>query len=81
MASVSIPDDLEELTALLARAGFVAAGEEASELLAPAACDADLLDFLVRRRLSGEPLAWITGSVRFCGIEIRVDPGVYVPRW
>jgi release factor glutamine methyltransferase len=78
---VSIPDDLEELTALLARAGFVAAGEEASELLARAAGDADLLDSLVQRRLTGEPLAWITGSVRFCGIEIRVDPGVYVPRW
>jgi release factor glutamine methyltransferase len=25
-------------------------------------------------------LAWITGSVSFCGVEIRVDPGVYVPR-
>jgi release factor glutamine methyltransferase len=81
MAGVSIPDDLEGLTALLSRAGFVAAGEEASELLARAAGDAGLLDSLARRRLTGEPLAWITGSVRFCGIEIRVDPGVYVPRW
>jgi release factor glutamine methyltransferase len=81
MASVSSPDDLQELTALLARAGFVAAGEEAPELLARAAGDADLLDSLVRRRLTGEPLAWVTGSVRFCGIEIQVDPGVYVPRW
>jgi release factor glutamine methyltransferase len=36
---------------------------------------------LVKRRLTGEPLAWITGSVRFCGVEVRVDPGVYVPRW
>jgi release factor glutamine methyltransferase len=26
-------------------------------------------------------LAWITGSVSFCGLEIRVDGGVYVPRW
>lgn len=81
MASMSTPDDLEELTALLSRAGFVAAGEEASELLTRAAGDADLLDFMVRRRLTGEPLAWVTGSVCFCGIEIRVDPGVYVPRW
>jgi release factor glutamine methyltransferase len=78
---VSIPDDLESLTALLARAGFVAAREEASELLASAAGDAELRDSMVRRRLTGEPLAWITGRVRFCGIEIRVDPGVYVPRW
>jgi release factor glutamine methyltransferase len=36
---------------------------------------------MVQRRLTGEPLAWITGKVTFCGIEIEVDPGVYVPRW
>jgi release factor glutamine methyltransferase len=33
------------------------------------------------RRVTGEPLAWITGSVDFCGIEVAVGPGVYVPRW
>jgi release factor glutamine methyltransferase len=66
---------------LLARAGFVAADEEARDLHARAAGDAELLDSLVARRLTGEPLAWITGSVTFCGLEIRVDPGVYVPRW
>ncbi|HSS59590.1 MAG TPA: methyltransferase, partial [Solirubrobacteraceae bacterium] len=35
----------------------------------------------VARRLTGEPLAWITGSVAFCGLEVLVAPGVYVPRW
>ncbi len=40
-----------------------------------------MLASLVGRRLRGEPLAWITGSAVFCGLEIRVDPGVYVPRW
>jgi release factor glutamine methyltransferase len=74
-------NDVEGLAALLASAGFVAAEEEADELLARAAGDAELLDSLVRRRLVGEPLAWITGSVAFCGLKIRVDPGVYVPRW
>jgi release factor glutamine methyltransferase len=73
--------DIADLTALLARAGFIAAEEEASELLARAAGDVELLDSLVARRLTGEPLAWIIGRVLFCGIEIRVDPGVYVPRW
>jgi release factor glutamine methyltransferase len=73
--------DLESLTKLLADAGFVAADEEAEELLARAGGDAELLDALVQRRLTGEPLAWITGSVTFCGLRIRVDPGVYVPRW
>jgi release factor glutamine methyltransferase len=78
---VPTPDDPEALAALLGDAGFVAAEEEADELLARAAGDVELLDSLVGRRLTGEPLAWITGSVAFCGLEIRVDPGVYVPRW
>ena len=69
------------LVARLSGAGFVAAEEEADELLARAAGDAELLDSLVGRRLTGEPLAWITGSVSFCGVEVRVDPGVYFPRW
>src|SRR2546423_138739 len=68
------------LTALLSSAGFIAAEEEAGELLASAAGDSQRLDSLVQRRLTGEPLAWITGRVSFCGLQIRVDPGVYVPR-
>ncbi len=71
---------MDELTATLAGAGFIAAPAEAAELLARAGDDAELLDSLVRRRLSGEPLAWITGSTHFCGTRIQVDPGVYVPR-
>jgi len=59
----------------------VAAEEEAAELRARAHGDAALLETLVARRLTGEPLAWITGRVEFCGVEVRVDPGVYVPRW
>jgi release factor glutamine methyltransferase len=78
---VPAPSDPAALTELLADAGFVAAAEEAGELLARAASDPELLDALVARRLTGEPLAWITGSVSFCGLELRVDPGVYVPRW
>lgn len=75
------PTNLASLTALLGRAGFIAAEEEAAELLARAAGDTSLLAALVERRLTGEPLAWITGSVLLCGVEVRVDPGVYVPRW
>jgi release factor glutamine methyltransferase len=73
--------DHEALATMLADAGFVAADEEAEELLACAGGDAELLRSLVARRLTGEPLAWITGKVEFCGLEVRVDPGVYVPRW
>ena len=75
--TVTVVAELDELTARLARAGFVAAEEEAAELLA-AGGD---LEALVARRLTGEPLAWITGTAPFCGLSIRVDPGVYVPRW
>ena len=74
------PNDPTAIAALLSSSGFVAAQEEAGELLACAAGDLELLDSLVGRRLTGEPLAWITGTASFCGCEVRVDPGVYVPR-
>ena len=61
--------------------GFVAPEEEADELLAAAGGDATLLASLVERRLTGEPLAWITGRTSFCGRDVLVYPGVYVPRW
>jgi len=74
-------DRLRALAATLSTAGFVAPDEEAHELLARAGGDDALLDELVGRRLTGEPLAWITGRISFCDLELRVDPGVYVPRW
>jgi len=63
----------------LARAGCVSAPEEAAELLASAP-DEGALESWVRRREQGEPLAWITGSIVFCGRTLHVVPGVYVPR-
>ncbi|MGA2837235.1 MAG: HemK/PrmC family methyltransferase [Acidimicrobiales bacterium] len=58
----------------------MAADEEAAELVA-AAADHDQLDRMVARRREGEPLAWITGTAQFCGLDVAVRPGVYVPRW
>jgi release factor glutamine methyltransferase len=72
--------DRAAVTRALAGAGCVAADEEAEELMS-AAGDADDLRRMVERRLTGEPLAWITGRTAFCGLEVAVDPGVYVPRW
>ena len=63
----------------LMEAGCVAPDEEAEELVA-AAPDDDALEAWIRRRERGEPLSWITGTTRFCGRTLRVDPGVYVPR-
>ncbi len=64
----------------LRRAGFLRPDDEAEALVARAAGDADLLGALVARRCGGEPLAWLLGSVRFCGHDLEVHPGVYVPR-
>ncbi len=36
---------------------------------------------MLARRMDGEPLPWITGSIRFCTLDVRITPGVYVPRW
>lgn len=75
------PHDIEGLTRLLMREGFVAAEEEAEELIAAAGGDGSRLEALVARRRTGEPLAWITGSVEFCGLTMAIHEGVYVPRW
>ncbi len=74
------PLDRPAVTRALVRAGCVAAEDEADELVA-AAADSDALAQMVARRVTGEPLAWITGRTVFCGLEVGVDPGVYVPRW
>ena len=64
----------------LAAAGFVAAEQEAELLQAAVGDDDEALADLLDRRLQGEPLAWILGRATFCGLSIRVAPGVYVPR-
>jgi len=68
------------MAAALAAGGCVAPEAEADALLEAASDGGGSIEDLVARRLAGEPLAWITGSVRFCGLRIRVDPGVFVPR-
>jgi release factor glutamine methyltransferase len=64
----------------LADAGCVAPDAEADLLLAAAAEGVGPIEELVARRVRGEPLAWIVGHVAFCGLRIRVDRGVFVPR-
>jgi release factor glutamine methyltransferase len=76
-----LSQDRAALVARLEAGGFVAADEEADELLVCANGDGERLEALLARRFTGEPLAWITGSVTFCGVDVRVDHGVYVPRW
>jgi release factor glutamine methyltransferase len=65
---------------MLARGGCVAPGAEADALLEASAEGVGRIEALVARRLDGEPLASITGSVVFCGVRVHIDSGVFVPR-
>jgi release factor glutamine methyltransferase len=65
---------------VLEEGGFLAPDAEADALLAASGEGVGSIGDLVARRLEGEPLAWITGSVSFCGVRVRIDPGVFVPR-
>jgi release factor glutamine methyltransferase len=76
----SLPSHRASVTQTLTDAGCVAASAEADELIRAASGDPDVLRDLVSRRTNGEPIAWLTGSITFCDIELFVAPGVYVPR-
>ena len=45
-----------------------------------AASDATHLAELVRRRIEGEPLQYLTGIAGFRHLELKVGPGVFIPR-
>ncbi len=63
----------------LRAAGCVFAEDEA-RLLVVEAGSVDELERLVARRVAGEPLEQVLGWAAFCGLRIRVRPGVFVPR-
>jgi release factor glutamine methyltransferase len=77
---VTVEESRRQLIHALGAAGCVAPAEEAEELLRAAGAGVGVLEELVARRRRGEPLAWIIGSVDFCGMRVHVDPGLYVPR-
>ena len=68
-----------ELIERLRAAGCVFAEDEAAILLA-AATDPGELEGLVLRRISGEPLEYVVGWAEFCGLNLPVRRGVFVPR-
>ena len=67
------------LTGKLRAAGCVFAEDEA-DLLLSAGLGSDELADAVQRRIDGFPLEHILGWAEFCGLRIRVEPGVFVPR-
>jgi release factor glutamine methyltransferase len=83
LAGVGIADpsvDAELLAAFVlgtGRGGVQAAAIRGDRLSAP---DAARLEALVARRATREPLQHITGTAPFRHLELRVGPGVFVPR-
>jgi release factor glutamine methyltransferase len=63
----------------LRAAGCVFAEDEAA-VLREAAADEGAFAALVRRRAGGEPLEQVVGYADFCGVRVRLRPGVFVPR-
>ncbi len=41
---------------------------------------ADLFETMISRRLSGEPIAYITGTKEFWSLSLKVNPSVLIPR-
>jgi release factor glutamine methyltransferase len=65
---------------LAAATGFSEASLIASpERTLPPAAEAQFLEF-VKRRNSGEPVAYILGRKEFYGLELAVNPAVLIPR-
>lgn len=70
---------LSTIVSRLRAAGCVFAEDEA-ELLVSAAQSPGQLAAMVDRRSIGLPLEHVLGWAVFCGLQIEVDPGVFVPR-
>ncbi|GII03319.1 putative protein N(5)-glutamine methyltransferase [Planobispora takensis] len=67
------------VVARLRDAGCVFAEDEARLLISTARTSSDLAA-MVERRVAGLPLEHVVGWARFCGLRVRVEPGVFVPR-
>jgi release factor glutamine methyltransferase len=70
----------EEADLLLESAGSVGAGPHPSSTGGPRPIDVALLADLLERRRRGVPLEHVLGWAAFCGLRVRVDPQVFVPR-
>ena len=79
VSTLDPPDGLASVVDMLRAAGCVFAEAEAA-VLAEAAGSRGQLDEMVTRRVTGLPLEQVVGWAEFCGLRIRVEPGVFVPR-
>lgn len=77
-ASSSAPLDAELLVAHVLGTGRTALAADPGRTLAPEELFA--LESLARRRIAGEPVAYLTGRREFWSLELEVTPDVLVPR-
>ena len=78
--AVTISDSALATAVLRLRAAGCVFAEEEAEVLRAAAADEAALAALVGRRSLGEPLEQVVGHADFCGVRVRLRPGVFVPR-
>jgi release factor glutamine methyltransferase len=78
-SSDSTLEDPSPLVSRLRAAGCVFAEDEA-RLLTEAARTPEDLEVMVTRRTRGLPLEQVLGWADFCGLRIKIDEGVFVPR-
>jgi release factor glutamine methyltransferase len=77
---------LVEIESLLRRTGIAAATIEASQILQSAAKHSAAEDLAARalrmaaERAAGKPLAYVTGSTTFMGLDVAVAPAALIPR-
>jgi len=79
LSADSADDPDPEVVAALRAAGCVFAEEEAA-LLEVGSREGGDLPLMLARRVAGEPLEQVLGWTEFCGLRIKVTPGVFVPR-
>ncbi|SEB51484.1 release factor glutamine methyltransferase [Paramicrobacterium humi] len=72
--------DAAQLASRLRAAGCVFAEDEAALFLDAAAAGDEELGTMVARRIAGEAPEHIVGWAEFCGLRVRVAPGVFIPR-
>jgi len=65
---------------LLAQAMNISRDDLIAAARSPTADEAQTYEVLIARRLAREPLAYITGRKGFWSLDIKVGPGVLVPR-
>lgn len=83
LADAGVPDPLVDAELLIGHVlGMPRGGLQAAVIRGDTIDDADAaeLDALVARRAAREPLQHLTGAAAFRHLELRVGPGVFVPR-